>query len=207
MKDVMVDLETLGTGPSAAIIAVGAVVFDPETGELGETFYHVVDLASSMGEGGVVDAATILWWLGQSDEARKALTEPSGTLPIEDVLLDFDDYIQTFADGADKVRVWGNGVSFDNVILSTAYARLHMPQPWKFWNDRCYRTVKAMFPHIKMERTGTHHNALDDAISQAKHLISMLNPKAMCEEGPMSLPLSEEHPFGCPCERCQERLR
>ena len=205
MRDVMIDLETLGTGPSAAIIAVGAVVFDPETGELGETFYHVVDLASSMGEGGVVDAAPVLWWLGQSDEARKALTE-ADTLPIEDVLLDFDDYIQTFADGTDKVRVWGNGASFDNVILSTAYARLHMPQPWKFWNDRCYRTVKSMFPHIKMERSGTHHNALDDAISQAKHLCAMLKPPRDDDEV-MALPLSNDHPFGCSCKSCQERVR
>lgn len=178
MNDIMIDLETMGTSPSAAIVAVGAVGFDLKTGELGAVFYHVVDLASSMGEGGVVDAPTVLWWLKQSDDARRALTNADEVLPIEEVLMEFDDYIQTFTDGADKVRIWGNGASFDNVILSTAYARLHMQQPWMFWNDRCYRTVKNLFPDIKPEHSGVAHHALDDAKAQALHLIRMIGGRS-----------------------------
>lgn len=75
-------------------------------------------------------------------------------------------------------EVWGNGASFDNVILRGAYARNSTPAPWAWWNDRCYRTIKALHREVPMERLGTHHNALDDAISQALHLIRMLNPDA-----------------------------
>ena len=66
--------------------------------------------------------------------------------------------------------VWGNGATFDNVILSNAYKAAGMEQPWKFWDDRCYRTVKGLLPDIKIERLGTHHNAVYDAMSQARHL-------------------------------------
>ena len=78
---------------------------------------------------------------------------------------------------ADKkaVRLWGNGASFDNAILSTAYelCELETVQPWRFYNDRCYRTVKSLYPEVAMVRTGTYHNALDDAESQALHLLAM----------------------------------
>ncbi|MFA5379904.1 MAG: 3'-5' exoribonuclease, partial [Dehalococcoidia bacterium] len=45
--EVSLDLETMGNGPDAAIIAIGAVEFSLETGLLGQEFYEVVDLESS----------------------------------------------------------------------------------------------------------------------------------------------------------------
>jgi exodeoxyribonuclease VIII len=197
MTDVMVDLETMGVGPRAAIIAIGAVAFDLETGELGGEFYRPVDLGSSMEHDGIIDADTVMWWLKQSDDARKALTDiqldpsnPDGgkilpyTLPK--VLADFTLYTRSLCpvqwlrgDSGDvptTLKIWGNGAGFDNVVLRSAYEACGISVPWLFYNDRCYRTVKAQYPHIKMERSGTHHNALDDAVSQAKHLIAMLKP-------------------------------
>ena len=70
--------------------------------------------------------------------------------------------------------MWGNGATFDNVILANAYRGAGLPVPWKFWNDKCYRTIKGFFPQIKLQRIGTHHNAQDDAESQAWHLINMV---------------------------------
>lgn len=161
---VMVDLETMGAGPSAAIVAIGAV------DSLGREFYRTVDLASSVTAGGVIDPSTVMWWMGQSDEARAALTSP-GAVHIVQALTEFSAWVADL--GAD-VRVWGNGAAFDNVILGGAYDRSGLPRPWAFWNDRCYRTIKSLRPGIKMSRTGTHHNALDDARSQADHLRVLL---------------------------------
>lgn len=48
MKHVMLDLETMGSGPRAAIVAIGACCFEPETGRIGETFYQAIDLESSV---------------------------------------------------------------------------------------------------------------------------------------------------------------
>lgn len=74
----------------------------------------------------------------------------------------------------DKVRIWGNGADFDNVILASVYKRIGMEQPWLYRNNRCYRTLKALHPEIPIERVGTHHNAVDDAESQARHLLAIM---------------------------------
>ena len=178
MRDVMLDLETVGTSPDAAIIAIGAVVFDPETGEIGQTFLQAVSLESAVKEGGKMDVSTVLWWMGQSDEAKAVFTDKN-QVTIEEALSDFDDFINAYVEGgSDRARIWGNGSDFDNVLLGTAYDRLRMERPWKFFNNRCYRTAKSLNPSIKMERVGTFHNALDDAMSQAKHLIAIMKASA-----------------------------
>lgn len=173
MDDVMLDLETMGTGPQAAIIAIGAVEFDISTRQIGERFYAVIDLESAVACGGIMDASTVLWWLRQSDAARGAFARDGEHIGV--VLQRFSDWM---ADRGprDDVRVWGNGAAFDNVILASAYRNSHLPLPWGFWNDRCYRTVRAQHPTVPMRRTGTHHNAVDDADSQARHLLDVLSP-------------------------------
>ena len=160
---VMVDLETMGTGANSAIIAIGAVVF--ENYKVTDEFYRVVDLQSCIDAGLEMDASTVMWWMQQSDEARAQFNKSSNTL--QEVLEDFSVWCP------DNAQMWGNGAAFDNVILSNAYKKCGMTQPWKFWNDMCYRTLKNMNPKIKMERVGTYHNALDDAKSQALHLMKI----------------------------------
>ena len=173
--DIMLDLETMGTGPNAAIVAIGAVAFDIQSGTIGDRFYRVVDLGTSVAMGGEIDADTVLWWMKQSDDARAMFTRDS--VPLSLALTSFSFWM--CAHGApDNVRVWGNGAAFDNVILSSAYRRSAYMQPWKHYNDRCYRTVKSLYPDVKLERVGTHHNAVDDAESQARHLIAMLGGQA-----------------------------
>ncbi|HGX5953045.1 TPA: 3'-5' exoribonuclease [Escherichia coli] len=74
MNHLMVDLETMGNGPYAPVISIGAVFFDPNTGETGEEFSVNISLESSMRYRARPDASTILWWMEQSEEARKSLT-------------------------------------------------------------------------------------------------------------------------------------
>lgn len=171
-RNVMLDLETMGNGPAAAIVAIGAVAFDIEAGELGPSYYNRVDLASSVACGGVMDASTVKWWLNQGDAARLEIARYDGM----NIALALQSFAAWMNECAPDPEVWGNGASFDNVILRGAYERNLTPAPWKWWNDRCYRTVKAMHRDVPMERLGTHHNAMADAISQARHLITMLNP-------------------------------
>lgn len=171
MKDIMLDLETMGNSASAAIIAIGAVEFDTERQQIGQRHYQLIDLESATRNGGVMDAATVIWWLGQSDAARAALRQPG--LHVVDALVSFARWLDTCA-AIDERRIWGNGAAFDNAILATAYRNALLPQPWRHWNDRCYRTMKSLRPDVKMVRSGTHHNAVDDAESQARHLIEVL---------------------------------
>lgn len=176
MLDIMIDLETMGTGPNAAIIAIGAVEFDIEKNKLGERFYRVVDLTSSARQGGVMDASTVLWWMKQDESARSQF-EQEGT-PIGGALCGFVGWLYDNGRTAETLRMWGNGAGFDNVILSTAYERHSegcASAPWAFYNNRCYRTMKAMFPQVALpERKGVKHNALDDAVFQAEHLLLIM---------------------------------
>ncbi len=172
--NVMLDLETMGNGPQAAIVAIGAVEFSLETSELGGEFYMPISLASSMQAGGVVDASTVEWWLRQSDAARMLFQEPGHSLAY--VLQAFAEWLGQRG-GYDDACVWGNGATFDNVILTSAYRNLNAPLPWPHWGNRCYRTVKAMYPNVPFTRAGVHHNALDDAKSQALHLLAIMKAR------------------------------
>lgn len=170
-SNVMLDLETMGNGPGAAIVAIGAVCFDIEDARIStDGFYTRVDLASAVQVGGIIDASTVTWWLQQSDAARAEIYADDRA-HITHALRAFAAWLDAHTHGAE---VWGNGASFDNVILRSAYQRAGIEPPWKWWNDRCYRTMKAQHRDVPFERLGTHHNALSDATSQAMHLINML---------------------------------
>ena len=172
---IMVDLETMGTRPNAPIISIGAVSFNADG--IQQKFYRNVSLHSSVRSGAVIDPSTVMWWLRQDAQARAALEDAQdgpdggGAHSLEDSLRDLGQLRCTYGD--ELKGVWGNGATFDNVIIQESCRRLGVPQPWEFWLDRCYRTVKSMYPNIKMERDGTHHNALHDARSQAVHLIKI----------------------------------
>jgi exodeoxyribonuclease VIII len=164
--NIMLDLETMGTGTDAAIIAIGAVIFDK--GGVSKKFYEVVDLQSSIDAGLTVTGSTVMWWLGQSEAARDALND--SPRPLKEVLQELTTWMR--CTGLTQ-KIWGNGASFDNVILRSAYKKSGLAPPWAFWNDRCYRTIKSMYPGVYMNRVGEHHNALDDAESQARHLVEI----------------------------------
>ena len=166
MSDAMVDLETMGTGPNSRILSLGAVMFDYRGIE--KEFYHKITKKSCDKLGLEEDESTKQWWAKQSAEAREVLS-PFDAFPIKDVLHEF----QVWVDNPKQTKIWGCGSDFDNVILLNAYQKSGWVAPWMFWNNRCYRTVKSLFPHVPMKREGTYHNALDDARSQALHLIEI----------------------------------
>jgi exodeoxyribonuclease VIII len=161
---IMLDIETMSTSTSAAIASIGAVRFD-HTGTL-DDFYVTVNLESCTAVGLRIDAATVEWWMQQSDQARMAFGRPSFLLPA--ALHAFGEFI-----GRDAT-VWGNGSDFDNTILANAFRACSIDLPWSWSKNRCYRTIKNMVPNCEIVRVGTHHNALADALSQAGHLLECL---------------------------------
>lgn len=164
----MVDLETLDNVPSSKILSIGAVVFD-ENGSFLKTFYKEVSLDSQHDRS--ISDSTFRWWLRQSAEAKAPLAVDTPRCILHTALTSLSMLV-----GPDKgkIKVWGNGASFDNAILEDAYRRLNLSTPWEFWNNRCFRTVKSLHRSVpEPERKGTHHNALDDAKHQAHHLIAI----------------------------------
>lgn len=166
----MIDLETMGKNPDAPIISIGAIFFDPQTGDMGPEFSKTIDLETA---GGVIDRDTIKWWLKQSREAQSAIM--TDEIPLDDALLQLREFIDENS-GEFFVRVWGNGANFDNVILRRSYERQGIPCPWRWSNDRDVRTIVELGKAIDFDaRTaipfeGVRHNALDDARYQAKYV-------------------------------------
>lgn len=175
-NNVMLDLETLGTSPGSAILSIGAVRFGSLPDATGSHIYDRlsvnVSLGSCLDAGLTIDADTFYWWLSRSEEARSALTE-TAPVALKHALEKFADWI------GPKAKVWGNGADFDNAILAHAYWSLDMRQPWRFVDSRCYRTVRAQHPDIELDRIGVYHRAVDDAESQARHLIKIFSANAL----------------------------
>ncbi|EMU5608997.1 3'-5' exoribonuclease domain-containing protein [Escherichia coli] len=166
----MIDLETMGKNPDAPIISIGAIFFDPQTGDMGPEFSKTIDLETA---GGVIDRDTIKWWLKQSREAQSAIM--TDEIPLDDALLQLREFIDEKS-GEFFVQVWGNGANFDNTILRRSYERQGIPCPWRYYNDRDVRTIVELGKAIDFDaRTaipfeGERHNALDDARYQAKYV-------------------------------------
>jgi hypothetical protein len=161
LDDAMIDIETLGTAPGCAILSIGAAMFGPDG--IGEVFYSPVLLSSCTKAGLVIDPDTVAWWMQQSDAAR-AEAFRADAAPLPGVLNSFSAW---FLQQGAKYP-WCHGATFDVPIMEAAYKACSLLPPWKFSNVRDTRTLYDL-AGVKVDRSqGTHHNALDDAIAQAK---------------------------------------
>jgi DNA polymerase III epsilon subunit-like protein len=169
MNNVMIDIETLGTAANSVILSIGAVSFDDE-GLLADEFYSNINIDSCLDKGLVVEGRTVVWWMGQSDEARATLGTNELSLPVA---------LQQLTNAFDwrDTLVWCNGLSFDLPILDSAYRACGMQAPWQYYNGRDYRTIKGELPKeifraLEVKPT-IGHNALADAKAQAETLIAI----------------------------------
>lgn len=173
MKHLMIDLESMDNKPTAAMTALAAVFFNPETGEIGPRFYRRISLANSVDYGCTMGADTVLWWMRQSVEARSEFL-CDDCQDLDFALQDFSAFIQENSDPR-HVQVWGKGPSFDNVIIKHAAEKCGLIQPlWNFWNDRDVRTIEQLAKDLGLNLRsiipfeGVPHHALYDALHQAK---------------------------------------
>jgi len=166
MNHVMIDLETLDTTVTARIVAIGAIVFNPNTGLRGDKFYWRVHHKSQTNR--TKSKSTIEWWKQQGPEVRKQL---KGNILLKDALEEFEWFLP------DNVIVWGNGATFDISILEHAYLQCGLDIPWKFYNVMDCRTVRKLYEEkrggLDQNFSGTKHHALDDAIFQAGYISKM----------------------------------
>lgn len=166
----MVDIETMGTGVNSSILSIAAVKFDLDTGFTGDEFYVKIDLQSCLDKGLEMNANTVVWWMRQSEEARKELFQDKGgnLLPA---LVDFKKVFN------EKSLVWGNSARFDLGVLENAFNKCEMDIPWRFYNERDVRTLVSFRPEIKREAVfeGVPHNALDDCKHQIKYCSEIWN--------------------------------
>ena len=166
VTDIMIDLETLDTAVTAKILSIGVCAFNASTGEIFSSTESAVSLDGQ--ETRTVNHSTFQWWMNQSEQARGSVT-PDDPIKLEKALRTLSD---VFPRGA---RVWGNGATFDISMLEHAFDQYGSRAPWDFRNIRDMRTMVEIGQVItgqdlrsKVENTGTHHSAADDALWQAK---------------------------------------
>ena len=160
--DIMIDLETLDTTPTATILTLGAVKFDPfgDDSKM-EKLYLRIDIDSCDKLGATVSPRTVEWWASQSPAAQEEAFNPDGRVDVADAM----SQLYKFCWGAK--RVWSHGAAFDVPICEFYFRKLEKAIPWSFWEVRCTRTAFDL--GINPNRaTVTAHNALEDAIDQAK---------------------------------------
>lgn len=175
MNDVMLDTETLGRRAGCVVLSIGAAQFDPRGSGYGMTFSKNIDVQSSRGYGLVEEPETVSWWASQSPEAKALLFLPAPE-PLHNVLYSFSHWFE--AVGGEKI--WSQGAAFDFPILTELYRRIGIEPPWKFWNVRDTRTAYDLcgFDKESIKRTGTYHNALDDAVHQITCVQSAMSFRA-----------------------------
>jgi hypothetical protein len=171
----MIDLETLGKEAGCSILSIGVVAFG--LAGVGPELHVIVSRDSCARHGLAEDQDTLAWWMQQTREAQETLDHATeGGLPLSEALAQLNNFLGLISGHNLKdVKVWGNGADFDLPILSAAYKKVGDVAPWRFFNSRCYRTLKNLLPNVPMpERQGTHHNAVDDARTQALHAVKLL---------------------------------
>ena len=166
----MVDLETLGTGPDAAIVSIGVCAFDPQGMAPGRSKMWAVNIEDP--DTGAISPATVLWWLRQSPQAVKDTFFTGLRVPIREAINDLCCWLSGLRVTGDVV-LWSRGPTFDETILRTTAARLGIDFPVKFYNSRCVRTILDAAKSIgfaERKNPGVTHSALDDAIHQASEV-------------------------------------
>jgi hypothetical protein len=162
LNDVMVDLETWGTSPGSMIRSLGAVFFDPETGQLGDEFYCNITETSCKKLKMYKEEGTVAFWAKPEHAlANKQLSE--GQLPIEEVVEKFAVFF-----GRGGRWFWSQGANFDEPLLSWVYRALGKKQPWRFHEAQDTRTIYRVsgLNTFSIKRQGTYHNALADCKHQ-----------------------------------------
>jgi|AntDeeMinimDraft_5_1070356.scaffolds.fasta_scaffold35801_1 DNA polymerase III epsilon subunit-like protein len=161
---VMIDIETLGSTTGAAIVSLGAAVFD--TGGVKAEFEQSISLDSCLEIGLSIEADTLEWWLDKDETAREVL---KGGDNLAKVLAEFMAWYELH----DIEQVWANSPSFDCEQLEFAFEAVEIDEikpPWKYHEERDYRTLKEL-PlgfEVDIDHKGTKHDALDDAVHQAR---------------------------------------
>lgn len=154
---VMVDIETLGLTPGSSILSIGAVRFG--TDALTDGFYREINLQSCEKAGLEIDDDTLEWWLDQDEDVQDVLT---GGEDLGLVLQSFGSFY------GDADEIWAYSPSFDCAHLAHAYDALGMEKPWTYRDERDCRTLASLPIWPDSDQKGNEHNALDDAMYQAR---------------------------------------
>ena len=168
----MIDLETLGTGSNSVVVSVGLIAFNISTGEILAELDIGLNLNQQIKTGGVIDGDTLEFHFAQAPDSIQKMAQRKA-LDVKEGL----DLISNFIKANNLTTLWGNGATFDNVILRNLYARHLKVFPLGFWSDRDLRTAVDIYniDTRTVPFVGIRHYCLDDA----RHQVKILTDKSL----------------------------
>ncbi len=184
--DVMVDIETLGIEEDAQVIQISAGAFHLDEvirklGDFKSTFDFVLDL-STLGDKLSMELGTLQFWTSDSDNARvlhKLISEDSGI--TEEILVrKLHTWLTDLLKDYSEIKLWGNGIIFDNVKVEALFKKYGLKSPILFYNHRDVRTILELGADKLGEDVISFrneyaegiekHNAIHDVLYQARYV-------------------------------------
>ena len=168
----MIDLETLGTGSNSVVVSAGLVAFNISTGEILAELDIGLNLNQQIKTGGIIDGDTLEFHFAQAPDSIQKMAQRK-VLDVKEGL----ELISNFIKANNITTLWGNGATFDNVILRNLYARHLKVFPLGFWTDRDLRTAVDIYniDTRTVPFVGIKHYCLDDA----RHQVKLLTDKSL----------------------------
>jgi exodeoxyribonuclease VIII len=167
IREIMLDLETLGTRNNAVILAIGAMKFNRKDPQLQfenvsekDKFFRRIIPASCLEIGMCIEQETVNWWKKQDPQVQKEIFEGK-KIPLKEALQEFKTWF------ADSQKIWSHGCNFDIAILEEAYKKCSIEIPWKYWDTRDTRTVYDI-GNVNMNNIPkpNHHHPVYDCFRQ-----------------------------------------
>lgn len=181
--DIMLYLETLGTRCGSVILSIGACTFDRNAGHCGRSddkFHMFLRAKEQLEIGCTIEPSTVMWWLAQSDVARKnMITGQDHAVTPHEALEYFTNWLSIVCPEMPARIIWANGQYFDIALLSELYKKCGKNAPWPYNAARDMRTVLDVAgghkpAYYKSAPIGAH-DALVDAVYQADVLAKAFN--------------------------------
>lgn len=183
MKSLMIDIETMDTGPNAAVISIGIAAFDQDRGIIASEGW-AIHPADWHGE---VNAQTVVWWSKQNECARDYSF--NGKTSALQAALGLKTFVTTYGSTDPECEVWANDPDFDVVILRSWWKRVAEKNhtsalgtfPFHYRSPRSCRTMYAearrlgIFYDAAYANASVAHNPIDDACNQARAVIQIRN--------------------------------
>ena len=183
---IMLDFETLDTGPFPVLLSIGAVVFDPATNEVptdpnaAECFFRQISAQSCINRSASVSEATIKWWLSPEREPGRAHILDNKALPVDKILASFIGWATTFAERDSSVVsercLWSHGLLADVRWLDSYMTSCGYEWPGQLFNYRSMRDTRTVYALAQQKqffdqvKPKIEHHPLYDCMAQAANL-------------------------------------
>lgn len=173
-----VDCEALALNANAVVLSIGACTYDVDG--IKDSIELFPSVSEQVAAGREIDDDTFMWWLGQTEAARKSIIkgERQSIVAAADEFVEWADVERMKAGGKESLWFSAYGTDFDLPLVNTLFGKFRT-MPWEgrpnYRQKMCLRTLNERHSkEIEWPEGPTAHTARQDAINQAMAHISLL---------------------------------